>query len=278
MNTKNVKLGNLNVDSEGKFILKVKRDPKKFRLTNLTSFVPYGLMPKDRLKFMTNQGEVDALMIDKVKTSFQPEKSKIDRHNIITLIQHPNVYLVGTSKEDWQKLVKNKLKSPNPLFELTNVDKLESVSYDKEASLIEGRYILYNKENPISKERLIWLCSAFKLSYVSHITEEKRYKQDLVKKLDKFIKVDYNGIDQNKSNLSRFIKAVKEIENTELLFYVRELESMDIVKEYSGIFKVGDRPVGPDVQSVINYYKSNTDIFDVHKKMVLEKNANSILE
>ena len=114
MRKKNVKLGEkTNVGMNGTFILKVNRDPQKFTLTNINSYVPQGKTVGDRKRFMSTQGEVDTLFIDKISTTFKPDENQNDRHNIEVLIQHFDVFIPGIPEKEWKELVRLNIKKAN---------------------------------------------------------------------------------------------------------------------------------------------------------------------
>ena len=78
-----VKLGNLKVETIGRWKLEVRKDPKKFRLTNVPSYVPNGGDIEDIVRYRTPQGrEVESLILDKIITFFKPDESKAD-HQLI---------------------------------------------------------------------------------------------------------------------------------------------------------------------------------------------------
>lgn len=268
--SKTIKLGDkANVIMDGRFKLKVLVDPKKFRLTNINSFVPYGKTVKDRIQFMTENGPVDSLLIGQVSIVFDPSRSDVERHNVEALIQHPEVRILGMPKEEYQELVRLNLKKANPKFTIVNVDRVKTIEFDKETELIEARYLLRNKKNPLSKDKLIFLCSRFGLSYRSKTEDPARYKIELINKLDKFISTE-NVFENGKTNLQVFVECIDDIKNTEMYFYISELIKMDIISDMGGVYKIGIRPVGPNKNSIIDYYESNPELFKEHKKLVLE--------
>jgi hypothetical protein len=280
--TRIVKLnnGSIGVESSGRFQLTVKADPKKFRITNINGFVPYGQTADKRLSFKSESGDVEFLIIDKIKTMFYPDDKKIDDENVKIFIQHPNVYLEGMKEKDWDILVKKNLKKPDPDFILTNIDKVENIDFDEESNLIEAKYLLYNKTNPISKDRLLWLCTRFNLATRNKISDEERQRKYYVKILDNFIQSNdiQNQFDSNKTNIESFTSALENIKETEYLYYINNLIEIGIIIDYSGIFKLGDRPVGSSKKHVIEFYEKNSDVFIEHKKLVFQHLKNTQLD
>lgn len=277
MSKKNVKLGpKANVSLDGRFTLKVNRNPQKFSMTNINSFVPKGKTHQQRMKFMTSNGEVDSLFITKILTTFDPQENEIDKHNVTTLIQHYDVKVIGMTDKEWAELVSLGIKKANPTFTLTNIDRVQTVEFDKEVELIAARGILYSKSDPLSLERLKFLCGALGIPYRSKTTDTKRYRIELIKKLDKYIQNETLN-HQNKSNLERFVTFVEDVQKTEYLYYISELKALEIITDIGGIWKIGIKPIGPDDDSLIDYYSKNPDIFIEHKKLVIEKTSTTSL-
>ena len=266
----NIKLGNSSVSTIGRFKLDVNRDKNKFAITNINSFVPKGKTAQDRMKFLTPSGAVDALIIHKISTTFKPDSSEIDKHNIEVLIQHHDVMLAGMTQKEYAELVRLGYKKSNPKFTLTNLDRVETESFDNEVELIQARALLYSAEKPISKERLVWLSSNFGIPYRSQITDEKRYKIQLSKGIDAFIQ-------RSKENRNAFLKAMKDIRTTEMIFYINELKNLEVIVDIGGLYKVGDRPIGATDDHIINFYDENNELFLHHQKMVKDNLAGTIM-
>ena len=268
-----VKLGNLKVETIGRWKLEVRKDPKKFRLTNVPSYVPNGGDIEDIVRYRTPQGrEVESLILDKIITFFKPDESKADKHNVTALIRNPKVKIGGISNEEWKELVRAGVKAPKPEFVLTNIDKMSLDAADAEADLVEARAVLLSKRNPISTEKLEWLCVYFGLAYAQEtkIREPERYRVALRNKLDQFIQ-DPNPRVKGLSNLDRFMDAMDNIKKVESIYYVREMINADLVTQFGGIYKVGNEPVGQDEDDVIKWFSQNQEIFDKLKKAVLKK-------
>lgn len=257
------KIGEFKLDPIGAFRLQVKRDPSKFRITNISAFIPFGKTASDIRTFMTPNGEVNSLMIDKVAVVFNPDESDIDRHNVETLIQHPNVRLSAMTDEEHRELVRRNLKVSNPLFVLTNLDKQKEEGFEKEKEMLEARNLLYNGD--LSTSKLIWLSSKFQIGYrdIMKIKSKDNKRRELITNLDKFIK-------HSEKNVKEFINSIEDIVNTEYVFYINELINIGTITDIGGIYKVGERPVGPDFDSVIKFYQENKELYEQHKKLVIE--------
>jgi hypothetical protein len=258
-----VKLGKTNVVIDGRFKLEVKTDIKKFSLTNINSFVPVGKKVTDKMRFLTESGETDTLFIDRASILFNPKKL-YDNHNISVLIQHPNVYIGGMNSEEHMKLVREGYKVDNPKFTITNVDKVDDDKYKKEVKLIKVRARLYDDKNPLSLEKLIWIASNFGLSYRTDITEESRRVNELIKKLDKYVQ-------ESIPNAEKLLKVLDNMKETEMTFYINELIRLKIIEEFSGVYKIDDRPVGGGIDHVIIWYEQNAIIYAEHQKLVRDR-------
>lgn len=266
--SKSVKLGTKDVSVIGTFRLDVNRDKTKFRLTNINAFVPYGKSANDRVKFKTEAGEVDSIIIDKISTIYRPDENELDKFNVMVLLQHPDVFVKGLSDDEHRNLVRLNLKKPNPKFTLTNIDKVETDSFDNETSLIKSRAKLYSDTEPLSKEKLVWLCASFGLPYRTNITDQKRYKQQLIKIIDKYIQY-------SSDNRKKFDDSLDNIKTTEMKFYINELKNIGIITDIGGIYKVGDRPVGATDDHLVLFYEQNNEIYLLHQEEVRKSLSNT---
>lgn len=258
-----VKLGTANYVIDGRFRLDVLRDPKKFSMTNILSFVPNGKTAADRMKFKTeSSGEVDSLFINRHSILFDPEK-EVDAHNIGVFIQHPDVKIGGMTDEDHQKLVDKRLKKSKCTFVITNVDKVEIKKYNDEVSILKVRGKLYNDDKPIDVEKLLWICSNFGIPYFSNVTDKVKYANEITRKVDKYI---MTGPEQ----AEKVDKALTDMKRTEMVFYINELINLQIINNFGGIFKIEDRPIGSTIDHIINFYEQNNSILLEHKKLVKE--------
>lgn len=268
---KTVKLGNKNVDVIGRFQLKLNTsEPKKFRMTNILSFIPAGKTMEDKKMFLSASGSVEGLFIENIVTNFNPDKSDIDAHNVAVLIEHPNVRLAGVSEEEHQKWVKSGVKESNPKWTLTNLDKLDNENYNKEVELIELRYKLYSREKPLAKEQLIWLASSFGIQYKTAITEPERYKQYLQKQIDQ-------ALQRDAQKRTDFLEALNNIKLTEMKYYIKEFEDLGFITCNSGFYKMEHRPIGASLSSVIQYFENNPSEFNMMKEQVILQHSNTVL-
>jgi hypothetical protein len=264
-------IGKTDVPVIGRFTLKVNKNPKKFRITNINSFVPNGKTVEERVQFKNNSGLVDYVMVDKLITTLNPDKNDIDYHNVRVLIQHPDVGLASINEDAYNKLVKDNLKNANPTFTLTNIDKYEDDKHNESIGLLKTRYKIYDDKNPISKKQLIYICSYLGVPHRTDISDEKRFIIFLQKQLDKYIQ-------QGEEQINSFNEITDNIQSAEKVYYVNEFIRLGIVTEKGGIYKVKELPVGPDVKSVINYFDQNPEAFTLYKKIVIEDTEGTIYQ
>ena len=80
---KSVTIGKKTVSVIGNFQLKYNGDAKRFRMTNINSFVPPGKSIEDKLAFKTQQGLVESLIISKLILSFKPDVNPDNVNKIV---------------------------------------------------------------------------------------------------------------------------------------------------------------------------------------------------
>lgn len=259
------------VEAIGRFQLKINADPKKFNTTNILGFVPKGSGPSDFLGFMTEQGMVKEMFLHKVLTTLKPDDNEVDKHNVKVLIQHPDVNIqdiIGPDK--YRELVRKKAKKSNPKFNLTNIDKVEDSDFEENTKIIQARAVLYSTNNPLSREKLIWLCSNFNIPYKNNYSSSKKERIHLVKQLDKFLQSSETPDGKNPVRL--FINAVSDIARTEIKYYINELMEIGTITKFGGIYKIDIQPVGSTIDDIIDYYNKNQDLFFEHKRLVIDNN------
>lgn len=279
MSNKIALIGDKEISTIGRFRLDYTGNKKRFTLTNLFSFVPYGKRPEDRIYFQSPTGLVDHFFIDKPSISFKPDENEIDRLNVSVLIQHYDVKIAQMSHKDHDKLVKLKLKNSNPKFILTNIDKVEDDTFDRENELILARAKLRASDShALSKQKLIWLCSKFGISFRSDILDSTRYKQFLIRQLDGFLMKGNHLMNSSKQAIEAFNDSLANIKRTEYVFYLNEFKNIEIIKDIGGMYKIGERPVGADYDALINYYEQNQELYLEHKKKVLELLKGTVME
>lgn len=258
-----------------KWLLEVNKDPKKFLVTNLSAFIPYGKGPDAKMLFNGTSGLVDTLFISKHKTVLNAAMNDIDRKNIDVLIQHPDVKLPDLPKEEWDNLVHNRLKKANPGFILKNLDWQEDEEYENDVRLISLRYWLVQTEDPISLKRAIFLASYLGVNYF----EESRYydhtpevlRKKIIKNIDK-------KIARSSSALEKLIKVKDDTERIEKFFFIRKLIEKGVITFSGQLYYLGKLPIGPDEESLLHYFDQNIESFNAYKKEIIEEKKGTALK
>ncbi len=267
---KTVKIGKKNVELAGRFQLEVRADKSKFRMTNIDAFIPKGETINDKVRFLSKSGLVNSLFLSKLLTIFYPDDNKTDQHNVDVFIRHPHVRIGGMSDQDHKELVELGIKVSNPKFVLTNIDKVADEKHDDEVKLLRLRSMIYDEARPISKEQLIWLCSNFGISYHTKIQDEVLYKKHLQKQLDKHIQ-------STPADRVKFVEAIENWKLTEMKYYISEFVLNGNVSELGGIYKVGPKPIGASINSVISYFENQPGEFNILKDEIIQKYSNTVL-
>lgn len=267
---KTVKIGKRSIDIVGRFSLEVRADKNKFQMTNIDAFIPSGGTIKDKVQFLSKVGLINSVFISKLITIFYPDDDQLDAHNVDAFIRHHDVRIGGMSDADHDELVNLGLKKSNPKFILTNIDKVADDKHEEEIKLLQLRSMIYDENRPISKEQLIWLASTFGISYVTKIQDEVLYKKYLQKVLDKHIQ-------SNPKDRSSFVEAIENWKMTEMRYYISEFILNGNVSDIGGIYKVGPKPIGASLNSVISYFENNPSEFQVLKDVVIDKYKNTVL-
>ena len=259
-------MSNVQEEISGKYeLIDLKALPKKHVASNVVAFIPPGKSIADRIMFHTASGQVDSFVATKVRTVLDPDNSEIDRLNVSSLMKNNNVKLFGMSDSEHKSLVSKGLKKSNPRFMLKSLNHASSKKFDQTKSLIKARFVLYDDNSNLDKQKLIWLCSYFGIPYRNDISDVKKYKENLVNRLDKFIQ-------KSQENIDLFLKTLDEIKSIEVNYYITELMRMGIVSFYNGIYKFEDRPIGATVKDIISFLESSPTLYESMKKKVFEDN------
>lgn len=267
---KTVKIGKKSIDLVGRFSLEVRADKNKFRMTNIDAFIPAGGTIEDKVKFLSKSGFINSVFISKIMTIFYPDDDKMDAHNVDAFIRHPDVRIGGMSDADHDELVSLNLKKSNPRFILTNIDKVADEKHDEDIKLLELRSMIYDKSRPISKEKLIHLASGFGIPYTTKIQDEVLYTKHLQKVLDKHIQ-------SNPKDRPLFLEMIENWKLTEMKYYISEFIANGNVSDAGGFYKVGPKPIGASLNSVISYFESQPSEFQALKDIIIEKYRNTVL-
>ena len=105
------------------------------------------------------------------------------------------------------------------------------------------------------------------MPYRTEITDEQQYIKFLIKQLD-------GNIQNSEETRDKFEKALDNIAITEFTFYINEMLNIGIIVDYAGIYKINEQPVGSSLKGIMNFFESNQDVYNEHKKTVIESLQN----
>lgn len=258
-----IQIGGKSFPISGRWKLTLNRDAKKFHATNLNSFIPYGKGTEDMVKFRNLHGAVDFLLITKLITIFDPDKSDEDAVNVQALIQHPNVRLEEMSEKEHEVLVRNHLKKDNPEYTLVNVDKKSLKVHVEARDMIDIQYLIMGTKTILTKKKLMYISSALGLPTRSEIRDEERYIANLQKGLISHLTV-------NVEERAKFMFYYDKIADAEILYFIEEMISLGIIEEFGGMYKIGVKPVGFDIKGIREYFMNQPEEFEAFKLQVNE--------
>lgn len=257
-----VKIGNKQVSLHGKFRLTCRRDPAKFHLANLSANVPKGKSIESMDHFYGVNGKMAFFLMDRIQKNFKPDESEIDAKNVAVLIRHPDVRLLDMSDAEHEVLVRMELKKANPLFTLINLDKSSIENHADEVEMIEISYLI-TKKNNLSKKKLMYIASAIGLSTRSEITDEVRYIAHLQSQMIAYLK-------GNKDKRKVFMHYYEKINEAEMMYFINEFIALGFVQDFSGMYKIGDVPVGFKIPDVKEWFAQNEDEYNKYVFQVQE--------
>lgn len=258
-----IQIGGKSFPISGRFKLTLNRDPKKFHATNIDSFIPYGKGTEDIVQFRNTHGSVDFLLITKLVTVFDPDKSDIDAANVKVLIQHPNVRLEEMSDREHEKLFKENLKKENPEYVLVNVDKKSLQVHTEARDMIDIQYLIMGTQTKLTKKKLMFISSALGLATRTEIQDEERYLAFLQKALISHLTV-------NVEDRAKFMLYYDKIADAEVLYYIEEMISLSLIEEFGGMYKIGVKPVGFSIKDIKEYFINQPEEYDAFKLQVAE--------
>lgn len=256
-----ISIGGKTVALSGRFRLTCNRDPKKFFVTNLNSFIPKGKMKDDKVNFIDENGPRPFLLIQSVTKIYKPDESEIDAHNVAVLIQHPEVRLVDMSDKEHEALVNSGLKKANPEFALLNLDKAIMDEHEAKQEMIDIEYQIMSRKSTLNKKRLMYITSALHLPTRSEIQDEKRYIAFLQNQLITHLR----GNPADRPNFEYFYE---KINDAEVLYFIDEMIKMGIIEEFGGMYKIDNKPVGFEIKNIKDYFASNEDEYAQFKLKV----------
>lgn len=258
-----ISLGGKSFPISGRWKLTLNRDPKKFHATNINSFIPYGKRTDEIVQFANQRGPIDFLLITKLVTVLDPDKSDIDAHNVKVLIQHPNVRLEEMSDKEHEKLVKADLKKDNPEYKLVNVDKQSIQIHSESRDMIDIQFLIKGTQTTLTKKKLMYICSALGLKTRSEIQDEERY---LVFLRDALI----SHLTTNKDDRANFMFYYEKIAEAEILYYIEEMITLGYIEEFGGMYKIDMKPVGFSIKNIKEYFTNEPEEYEAFKFKVNE--------
>lgn len=258
-----IRFGGKNHALSGRFKLILNRDPRKFFVANLDGFVPKGKTLKEIVKFHDENGERPFLLITKLVTFFDPDKSDVDAANVAVLIQHPEVRLLDMSEKEQQQCIDDGIKKGNPEYTLINIDKQIMDDYDASQDMIEFEYLIKSKKSTLNKKRLMYISGALNLPTRSEIQDEKRYIAHLQNQL-------IGHLRGNEKDREMFSYYYDKINDAEVLYFIDEFIKMGIIEEFGGMYKLDTKPLGFEIKNIKDYFATAEDEFAAYKLKVQE--------
>jgi hypothetical protein len=230
---------------------------KAFGGRRLTTYIHPWTGTRVPLIDLDNQ-ETLGYMIDKPTMRLQPDSNPMDRRIVDWLIAHPEVGVQGIELTD---LVKIK-KMSNPTITLKNVDRQELSEIDNQDTIdvIIGKLSDDNPKTGVSLERLRYLLAHFNLPYfdIRWIKNKTTEKKLLRQKIKNFARGTSAGGELNASLIG---KVFDDIDNLKYSYEFKEMLRYDIIREANGIYKFNNVPIGSNEDSVINWLKTNLEIY-----------------
>lgn len=264
-----IQIGGKMVPLHGRFKLTCKKPADKFYLTNINSSVPKGKSIEHRDFFYDMNGKRNFLLIGKLVTVFKPDESDIDALNVAALIRHEDVRLEDMSEEEHARLVTQGYKKANCMFTLVNVDKSIMDSHDDNVEMIEISYLITNKKNRLTKKQLMYINSSLGLKTTTHIQDEKRYVASLQDQLISHLKV-------NKDKRKEFLFFYEKLNEAEVMYYINSFIENELVKDFGGMYKMDDRPIGFSIKDIKEWFATNEDEYARLKHQIDLINENTV--
>lgn len=202
--------------------------------------------------------ETLGFMIERPTMRLHPDVNQMDRRTIDWLLSHPEVGVEGVELTD----VISKKKLSNPSVRIKNIDRQEMSAIENEDRIdfVIGKISDDNPKTGLSLERLRYLLAHFNLPYfdIRYIKNKTTEKKFLRQKLKNFAR----GIEKDGSlNADKIDKIIDEIDGYKYNYEFKEMLRHNIIKESHGMYKYDNVPLGSNDQSVINWMKTNLEIY-----------------
>lgn len=231
---------------------------KAFGGRMLTEYL-HPLSNKTQPLFDTDGKVLVGLMIDKPTMILQNnDDNPQDVINIIWLLCHPEVKVQGVQLSE-KVLAKKK---DNALVTLTNLDFQETLGIEDENFIDQliGRLSMDTGSNAVGIDRLRYLLAALNLPYrdARYIKNVQVEKLHLRKKLKDFCKQKDSYGKYNAYKVDSILKDIDLYKNT---YEVKEMLRLNVVREQNGIFKYNNVPLGTTIETIIEFFKQNSEIY-----------------
>ena len=264
-----VQIGGKRISLHGKFRLTCNKPKNKFYVTNINASVPYGKQTAEKDYVYGPNGKIPFLLIHKLVTHFNPDTNDIDAKNVAVLIRNEDVRLADMSDAEHEELVKRNLKKPNPEFVLVNLDKTMIDQHAEDLEMIEIKYLITKKKEPLTKKKLMFISSSLGLPTKSEIQDEVRYIAFLQRQLMDFLTA-------NKNRREDFLFFYEKIAEAEIMYYINSFIELGYVKDFGGMYKINDTPVGFNIGDVKTWFATNEDDYAKLKFAVDEYNSDKV--
>ena len=127
--------------------------------------------------------------------------------------------------------------------------------------MIDIQYLILGTKTTLTKKKLMYISSALNLTTRSEIQDEERYTKFLREQLVSHLTV-------NKDDRVKFSLYYDKIADAETLYYIEEMIALGLIEEFGGMYKVGMKPVGFNIQQIREYFINQPEEYDAFKTEV----------
>lgn len=246
----------------------------KVKLTNPKGVSAFGgrylteyIHPLTQKKTYLHNVDGQALLgfnIEKPTMRLYPNKDFNHRLLLDWLLAHPEVTVDGISlKEE----VVNKKKKGGKII-LKNLDKQEIQSFDEEEiiDVLLGRLSLEGGPQQISLAKLRYILAYFNLSYRDgrYIKDPKIEKKMLRRRIKEYARIidnDPSSPDYKQSKARKITAILDKIDNYKIIYEIKEMIRLSIIREEYGMFKYNNIPVGTKIDSIVKFFNDSVEIY-----------------